>query len=118
MFRLQSGGDSGNEMHMAVRRVVGVLCPHPHVLGPRVEEISTPHPVSSNSAGQWPQGRETPGRQATNSLPAGSHLRTAPAAGFEERRKMHDYLMEGLDLVFEKRGLPAIAELLKERRGE
>ena len=31
---------------------------------------------------------------------------------------MHDYLMEGLDLVFEKRGLPAIAELLKERRGE
>jgi hypothetical protein len=31
---------------------------------------------------------------------------------------MHDYLMEGLDLVFENRGLPGIAELLKERRGE
>ena len=33
---------------------------------------------------------------------------------FEERRKMHDYLMEGLDSVFRKRGLPSIAELEKE----
>ena len=30
---------------------------------------------------------------------------------FDERRKMHDYLMEGLDSVFRKRGLPSIAEL-------
>ncbi len=30
---------------------------------------------------------------------------------FEERAKMHDYLMEGLDLVFQKRGLPSISEL-------
>ena len=30
---------------------------------------------------------------------------------FEERAKMHDYLMEGLDLVFAKRGLPSIDEL-------
>ena len=30
---------------------------------------------------------------------------------FEERAKMHDYLMEGLDLVFAKRGLPSIEEL-------
>ena len=30
---------------------------------------------------------------------------------FEERAKMHDYLIEGLDLVFRKRGLPGIDEL-------
>ena len=30
---------------------------------------------------------------------------------FEERKKMHDYLMEGLDLVFQGRGLPSISEL-------
>jgi hypothetical protein len=33
---------------------------------------------------------------------------------FDERRKMHDYLMEGLDSVFRSRGLPSIAELEKE----
>lgn len=30
---------------------------------------------------------------------------------FEERAKMHDYLIEGLDLVFRKRGLPGVDEL-------
>lgn len=33
---------------------------------------------------------------------------------FDERRKMHDYLIEGLDSVFRARGLPSIAELEKE----
>jgi hypothetical protein len=33
---------------------------------------------------------------------------------FDERKKMHDYLMEGLDSVFRARGLPSIAELEKE----
>jgi hypothetical protein len=37
---------------------------------------------------------------------------------FDERRKMHDYLMDGLDLEFRKRGLPSIAELQKERQEE
>ncbi|MCX7087152.1 MAG: hypothetical protein NTV00_03760 [Methylococcales bacterium] len=32
---------------------------------------------------------------------------------FEEERKMHDYLMEGLDLVFKNRGLPAINEITR-----
>jgi hypothetical protein len=32
---------------------------------------------------------------------------------FEERRKMHDYLLEGLDLVFKERGLPSIKEILR-----
>ena len=33
---------------------------------------------------------------------------------FEERAKMHDYIIEGLDLVFRKRGLPGIKDLDKE----
>jgi hypothetical protein len=37
---------------------------------------------------------------------------------FDERRKMHDYLMDGLDSIFRKRGLPSIAELEKELRKE
>jgi hypothetical protein len=32
---------------------------------------------------------------------------------FEERVKMHDLLLEGLDLVFKRRGLPSIEELKK-----
>jgi hypothetical protein len=30
---------------------------------------------------------------------------------FEERAKMHDYLMEGLDLVFKNRGLKSLQQL-------
>lgn len=30
---------------------------------------------------------------------------------FDERRKMHSYLLEGLDKVFAARGLPSIKEL-------
>lgn len=35
---------------------------------------------------------------------------------FEERAKMHDYLIEGLDLVFRKRGLPGVDELKGRRQ--
>jgi hypothetical protein len=88
------------------------------VLGPRVEEISTQHPVSANFAGDGPRAGKRPGvKQQTAYLPEAIYEQLRRLA-FEERRKMHDYLMEGLDLVFEKRGLPGIAELLKERHGE
>lgn len=88
------------------------------VLGPRVEEISTPHSVLANSAGNDYRGGKRPGvKQQTAYLPEAIYEQLRRLA-FEERRKMHDYLMEGLDLVFEKRGLPGIAELLKERREE
>jgi hypothetical protein len=33
------------------------------------------------------------------------------ALAFEERRKMHDLLMEGLDMVFKQRGLRSIDDL-------
>lgn len=32
--------------------------------------------------------------------------------GFEEKRKLHSYIMEGLDRVFAERGLPSIKELI------
>jgi transcriptional regulator with XRE-family HTH domain len=38
------------------------------------------------------------------------------ALAYDEERKMHDYLMEGLDLVFRKRGLKSIAELTEPKR--
>lgn len=43
-------------------------------------------------------------------LPPPVH-RQLRSLAFEEERKMHDYLMEGLDLVFRKRGLKSVAEL-------
>ena len=48
--------------------------------------------------------------QQTAYLPAVVHEQLRRLA-FEERSKMHDYIMEGLDLVFQKRGLPSIDEL-------
>jgi hypothetical protein len=33
---------------------------------------------------------------------------------FDERHKMHDYFIEGLDLIFKKRGLKSVAELTQE----
>lgn len=32
---------------------------------------------------------------------------------FQERRKMHDYLLEGLDFVFKSRGLKSLDELTR-----
>jgi hypothetical protein len=54
-------------------------------------------------------------KQQTVYLPLPVHEQLRHLA-FEERAKMHDYLMEGLDLVFKTRGLPSIAEL--SQRGE
>ena len=48
--------------------------------------------------------------QQTAYLPEPVHEQLRRLA-FEERSKIHDYIMEGLDLVFEKRGLPSIDEL-------
>ena len=48
--------------------------------------------------------------QQTAYLPVPVHEQLRRLA-FEERSKMHHYIMEGLDLVFEKRGLPSIEEL-------
>lgn len=43
-------------------------------------------------------------------LPEAAHQQLRKLA-FEEDRKMHDYFMEGLDRVFEQRGLKSLKEL-------
>jgi len=55
-------------------------------------------------------GKRPTVKQQTVYLPRVVHEQLRHLA-FEERAKMHDYLMEGLDLVFKSRGLPSVAEL-------
>ena len=58
-----------------------------------------------------PEAGNRPGfKQQTAYLPVAVHEQLRRLA-FEERAKMHDYLLEGLDLVFRKRGLPGVDEL-------
>ena len=67
---------------------------------------------------QEPVSRDTPGRtirkaavkQQTVYLPIPVYEQLRQLA-FEERAKMHDYYLEGLDLVFEKRGLKSIKDI-------
>jgi hypothetical protein len=55
--------------------------------------------------------RNRPGfKQQTAYMPLAVYEQLRRLA-FEERAKMHDYLMEGLDLAFRKRGLPGIDDL-------
>lgn len=49
-------------------------------------------------------------KQHTAYLPLAVHEQLRKLA-FEENRKMHDYLVEGLDRVFADRGLPAVKDL-------
>jgi hypothetical protein len=49
-------------------------------------------------------------KQHTAYLPLAVHEQLRKLA-FEEDRKMHDYLMEGLDRVFANRGLPALKDI-------
>jgi hypothetical protein len=49
-------------------------------------------------------------KQHTAYLPLAVHEQLRRLA-FEENRKMHDYLVEGLDRVFSDRGLPAVKDL-------
>ncbi len=57
------------------------------------------------------EGGRRPGlKQQTAYLPEPVYEQLR-ALAFEERRKMHDLLMEGLDLVFKQRGLRSIEDL-------
>ena len=64
-----------------------------------------PPPVAREADGSRPGVKQQP---AYLKLPVYEQLRRL---AFEERRKMHDYIIEGLDLVFRKRGLPGIEEM-------
>jgi hypothetical protein len=64
-----------------------------------------------STAAKRPEAGNRPGfRQQTAYLPLAVHEQLRRLA-FEERAKMHDYLLEGLDLVFRMRGLPGVEEL-------
>lgn len=76
-----------------------------------VEEQKPPAPSRPEPPAAKPSSRSAI-RQQTVYLPVPVHEQLRRLA-FEERAKMHDYLLEGLDLVFRKRGLPAIDELEK-----
>lgn len=60
---------------------------------------------------QQPSTRRAGIKQQTAYLPHPVYEQLRKLA-FEERRKMHDYILEGLDRVFRDRGLPSIAELI------
>lgn len=74
---------------------------------PAIAPVAMAAPVSAEPQ---PTGNRAGVKQQTAylSLPIYEQLRRL---GFEERKKMHDYLIEGLDLVFRKRGLPGVDEL-------
>lgn len=77
---------------------------HPPMPATDVEREPSPPPPS-------PAPAEKRVRRQTAYLPSPVHEQLRRLA-FEERAKMHDYLIEGLDLVFKKRGLPSMAELM------
>lgn len=66
--------------------------------------------ANTDSKKQKSQPKRPGIKQQTAYLPEAVHEQLRLLA-FEERRKMHSYIMEGLDLVFRTRGLPSIAEL-------
>jgi hypothetical protein len=93
-----------------------------------VEDLPPVAPVKVRGSGRKPQGspeqstevaqqQERAGdvkrpniKQHTAYLPLPVHEQLRKLA-FEENRKIHDYIVEGLDRVFADRGLPAVKDL-------
>ncbi len=72
-------------------------------------ETNQPEETEKTSKQEPPAKR--PGiKQHTAYLPEAVHEQLRRLA-FEENRKIHDYLLEGLDRVFKDRGLKSIKEL-------
>jgi len=90
-----------NKKRTSLDAVLGV-----HIGEQQDERFGVPEPPL-----QQPRTRRAGIKQQTAYLPhpVYEQLRTL---AFEERRKMHDYILEGLDRVFRDRGLPSIAELI------
>jgi hypothetical protein len=74
------------------------------------EETPQPSLVDSQSHQRAGGSKRHAVKQHTAYLPLAVHEQLRRLA-FEENRKMHDYLMEGLDRVFTDRGLPAIKDV-------
>lgn len=77
---------------------------------PDPEPIATVEPLPDLELGKGPR---RPGiKQQTAYLPEPVYEQLRRLS-FEERRKMHTYILEGLDRVFSDRGLPSIKEITK-----
>jgi hypothetical protein len=81
------------------------------IFTPPKTDATPPAPTPAPSKARTPAVRRTGKKQPTAYLdePVYEQLRKL---GFEERRKMHSYLMEGLDRVFADRGMPSIKSLV------
>jgi hypothetical protein len=71
------------------------------------ERPPVPEPASQAEVGNRPGIKQ---QTAYLKEPVYEQLRRL---AFEERHKMHDYIIEGLNLVFRSRGLPSVDELEK-----
>ena len=78
-------------------------------------EIKTPvNPLNARQSAVTTKSKSEIVKQ-TVYLPSAVHEQLRQLA-FEERRKMHDYLVEGLDRVFKNRGLKPYVELSDETK--
>jgi hypothetical protein len=84
------------------------------VLGLGAEEVRGAPSVVTETPPQQTSTRRAGIKQQTAYLPDPVYEQLRKLA-FEERHKMHDYILEGLDRVFRNRGLPSIAELTGKR---
>jgi len=84
------------------------------VLGLAVDEVREVRAGVTETPPQQTSGRRPGIRQQTAYLPEPVYEQLRKLA-FEERHKMHDYILEGLDRVFRDRGLPSIEELTGKR---
>lgn len=87
------------------------------VLGTVADDAPVPvAPSASERPANRSEGPRRPGlKQQTAYLPEPVYEQLR-ALAFEEHRKMHDLLMEGLDMVFRQRGLRSIQDLTGKER--
>jgi len=84
------------------------------VLGLVGEDVRAAPAVGTETPPQQTSLRRPGIKQQTAYLPEPVYEQLRKLA-FEERHKMHDYILEGLDRVFRDRGLPSIEELTGKR---
>lgn len=84
----------------------------PEIGSDAIEKTKTKTPIKQPNAQQDAASVKLKGEivKQTVYLPPAVHEQLRQLA-FEERKKMHDYLVEGLDRVFKNRGLKPYVEL-------
>ena len=63
--------------------------------------------TAAKSAGRWPPS----GIKHTSVYLPGAAYEALRQVAFDERRKIHDLLMEGVELALKKRGYPTLADM-------